>query len=213
MVQNISYSPCCRTTGIGTLWDAGLKLIKCPYRGARANAEYAVLTGCSQVPTENDGRFSQRGIYCGHWDEECMGSELMTGYLDDRKNPLSRITIASLEDMGYRVDYSKADPFTRDDINPSCLCRRRTLMEMMHGETHALGPRASGAQNRRRISEDAYNIALNYGRQQLAERASLDASSTTTSALRDDANLESRVISVMVEDNGSIFGVVVRADD
>jgi hypothetical protein len=141
-----------------------------------------------------------------------MRSELMTGYLDPTKNPLSRITIAALEDIGYLVDYTTADPYSRNDVDPSCLCRRRTLMDMMHGETHVLGLRASGAQSRRRISEDAYNIALKYGLLQLAERASLDAS-TSSDALRDDANLDSRVISVMVEDNGSIFGVVVRAED
>lgn len=200
-------------TGIGTQWEAGSRLIKCPYRGSQANAEYAALTGCSRVPTETDGRFIQPGTYCGHWDEECMGSELMTGYLDPVKNPLSRISIAALEDMGYLVDYTTADPFTSDDVDSNCLCRRRTLMDMMHGETHALGLRVSRAQSRRRISDDAYNVALTYGLQQLASRASLDASESTSGAFREDANLDSRVISVMVEDNGSIFGVVVRADD
>lgn len=129
-----------------------------------------------------------------------MGSELMTGGLNAGKNPLSRISIAALDDMGYEVDYSTADPFTSDDLDRDCLCRRRTLLDMMHGETHALGLRtASGVETRRRISDSAYNTAILYGQKLLAARDSLF--------------IPSRVVSVLVEDNGSIFGVVVRAED
>ena len=36
----------------------------------------------------------------------------MTGFLNDGVNPLSRVTIARFEDMGYEVDYGAADPYT-----------------------------------------------------------------------------------------------------
>ncbi|HMU61449.1 MAG TPA: hypothetical protein PKA66_06685, partial [Gemmatimonadales bacterium] len=37
---------------------------------------------------------------------------LMTGYIALGSNPLSAITIGSLEDLGYTVNYSTADAFT-----------------------------------------------------------------------------------------------------
>jgi hypothetical protein len=39
-------------------------------------------------------------------------SELMTGYINTRANPLSTVTIGALRDLGYTVDFTKADPFT-----------------------------------------------------------------------------------------------------
>ncbi len=48
----------------------------------------------------------------GHWRETVMTDELMTGYIAPGSNPLSSITIGSLEDVGYNVSYATADPFT-----------------------------------------------------------------------------------------------------
>lgn len=35
---------------------------------------------------------------------------------------LSRTTVASLEDLGYAVDYNAADPLTVDSLGTSCVC-------------------------------------------------------------------------------------------
>jgi len=35
----------------------------------------------------------------------------MTGFISGDTQPLSRMTIASLADVGYKVDFTKADPF------------------------------------------------------------------------------------------------------
>jgi hypothetical protein len=43
----------------------------------------------------------------------------MTGYVSPKGMQLSRLTIASLQDMGYGVDMSVADAYTRDDLG-SC---------------------------------------------------------------------------------------------
>jgi hypothetical protein len=40
-----------------------------------------------------------------------FGNELMTGFLSGTTQPLSRMTVASLADLGYKVDFSAADPF------------------------------------------------------------------------------------------------------
>ena len=49
---------------------------------------------------------------CGHWDEETFGAELMTGFLNAGAfNPLSALSVRSLEDVGLTVDASAADPY------------------------------------------------------------------------------------------------------
>lgn len=57
----------------------------------------------------------------------------MTGYLSPGSMQLSRISIASLKDMGYKVKLWKADPYTVDDLrNCGSYCpnqRRRAIAE------------------------------------------------------------------------------------
>lgn len=49
---------------------------------------------------------------CTHWDEAEFGAEMMTSLGTFRViDPLSRMTIAVLDELGYSVDYSKADPY------------------------------------------------------------------------------------------------------
>lgn len=126
--HHVMHSTSCHptdTVGIGSLWDAfGLVgETDCPYNGNAANAQWeALTTDCgTQVPTEQSGDESKA---CVHWDEDCLQNELMSsslGTLSSRiPNPLSRITIGALEDLGYSVDYSQADPYTIDIDN--CVC-------------------------------------------------------------------------------------------
>ncbi len=91
------------------------------FTGASALAQYLALgaTGSpTSVPVENCGG---GGTLNGHWREDAVGSgggfgtELMTGFISapvGQRNPLSKLTIASLKDMGYVVDSTQADPYT-----------------------------------------------------------------------------------------------------
>lgn len=102
--------------GIGTLWSRmgllqGTGTINPTFTGEMARGEYAALTGGSAqipVPVANTGGPGTRE---GHWREAIFGNELMTGFLNAGDNPLSRMTIAALEDMGYEVNYDAADAF------------------------------------------------------------------------------------------------------
>jgi hypothetical protein len=58
------------------------------------------------VPVENSGG---EGTRDSHWREAVLANELMTGFVSAGSNPLSAITIGSLEDIGYEVDYDAAD--------------------------------------------------------------------------------------------------------
>ena len=51
------------------------------------------------------------GTRDGHWREVVFKNELMTGYISASGNPLSRVTIASLQDMSYTVDMNAADAY------------------------------------------------------------------------------------------------------
>jgi aspartate 1-decarboxylase len=98
--------------GLGTLWDLkGLKSGAFSYTGADALAEYRILSGNSaatSIPLETTGGAGTAG---SHWSEAVFGSELMTGYANGSL-PMSRMTIASMEDLGYVVNLSAADPYS-----------------------------------------------------------------------------------------------------
>ena len=85
------------------------------FTGAAAVAAYVSVGGAPgsvSVPVESCGGGSTIN---GHWRESVFGTELMTGYASapaGQRNPLSAVTIASMQDMGYTVDMSLAAPYT-----------------------------------------------------------------------------------------------------
>lgn len=48
-----------------------------------------------------------------HWSEAVFDGELMTPFAESGREYISRVTIGALEDMGYRVDYTAAEPYVR----------------------------------------------------------------------------------------------------
>lgn len=107
--------------GIGTIWpDVGLLdgagTSNPLFTGSRAAAEYGELRGAGgsrPVPVENTGG---PGTADGHWRESVFRNELMTGFVSTPGNPLSRITVAGLADLGYQVDLEAADPYELPDL-------------------------------------------------------------------------------------------------
>lgn len=102
--------------GIGTIWStrgllSGAGTSNPLFTGAQARAQYNAIfgTNAAGVPVENTGGSGTRDA---HWRETTFGNELMTGWLNNGVNPLSRVTIASLADLGYQVDITKADSYT-----------------------------------------------------------------------------------------------------
>lgn len=101
--------------GIGTLW--GMKTLiegagsADPYfTGSHALAAYRALGGgAAGAPIENTGG---EGTRDGHWRESIFGNELMTGYIGGIPNPLSTLTIASLQDLGYGASPGAANGYT-----------------------------------------------------------------------------------------------------
>ena len=82
------------------------------FTGRNAMREFAALIGAdapTPVPVENSGDPSTHN---GHWEEGVFGNELMTGFLEPGLDPISRVTIAALQDIGYQVNLDAANAFT-----------------------------------------------------------------------------------------------------
>lgn len=103
--------------GFGTLW-AHLELIDGAgtpdprFTGVSAMQEFAALGGeGGSVPVEAEGG---QGTRDAHWRQIVFGDERMTGFSapPGTFQPLSRVSVASFEDLGYDVDISQADSFT-----------------------------------------------------------------------------------------------------
>jgi hypothetical protein len=105
--------------GFGLIWtDLGLLVGESgvdPYfigvgaRQAFSAAQGGVAFAGNSVPVENTGGAGTRD---GHWRETVFGRELLTGFFNGGvANPLSAVTAASMRDLGYVVDDSRADVF------------------------------------------------------------------------------------------------------
>ena len=108
--------------GFGTLWGSrltGAGSDNPRFTGANAVREWQALGGSGGVPVENCLDATGTPIQgCGsgtrdaHWREATFGNELMTGYINGGANPMSRVTVGSLADLGYAVDYAAADSYS-----------------------------------------------------------------------------------------------------
>jgi hypothetical protein len=198
--------------GVGSLWrNQGLVEnnpnardgeSRCPYVGRKANSEYQQISGCPAAPTENNGG---AGTACSHWDNDCMRDELMTGFSSSGPSPMSRVTIGSLEDFGYRVNYSAADEYNITNLNPSCVCLGNDERKLRNYQTE-----------KRRLSDKGYSIALEYGRSILRDKAAAVSASNTMRNHQEGNELVyvgHEFVSVLYMENDEIYGVAVTQDD
>lgn len=102
--------------GLGTVWPykgllSGSTTTNPTFTGPAAEKEYGLLRGSGPfpVPVENQGGPGTRN---GHWRESVFANELMTGYINRLGNPLSRVTVASMQDLGYQVALSAAEAYS-----------------------------------------------------------------------------------------------------
>mmetsp|Transcript_15026 Transcript_15026/g.32745 ORF Transcript_15026/g.32745 Transcript_15026/m.32745 type:complete len:516 (-) Transcript_15026:68-1615(-) len=187
--------------GIGTLWTFPPSLYDGSiYSGERANAEFRSISGMTRtVPIEKDGG---SGTAHGHFDEACLGNELMTGYLSpDMKT--SRITLGALQDLGYVVDMTEADDF---EMPENANCHDDDRRELRAGKgVHQLG---GGPQ--RVLSEGGRAKALAYGNAVL-EKSKADIFLYDQSVADDEEILDVGTghYSVLFFENDTVFEVEV----
>ena len=106
--------------GVGTIWSVkgkvkGAGTANPRFTGAATKKEFGTLKGAAaaEVPVENAGGAGTRD---GHWRESVFRTELMSGFIAAPNNPLSRMTVASLEDLGYTVNLAAAEPYLLPDL-------------------------------------------------------------------------------------------------
>jgi hypothetical protein len=128
--------------GVGTIWDdksllRGRGTSNPTFIGQGAMQEYAGLRGATDliaVPVEDSGGPGTRD---SHWEDDVFGNELMTGFVRGAGNPLSRMTAASLQDLGYAVDLEAAERYTLPP--PGALVAAGTAgVRELHGRSGAI---------------------------------------------------------------------------
>lgn len=108
--------------GVGNQWLVGRGGSNPLFVGPAAMQAYAQQGGVGGVPVENLGPLGTRD---NHWRESVFENEVMTGYLDQGTNYLSRMTIGSMADLGYQVNYAAADTLRFDfPLDPSPWLKR-----------------------------------------------------------------------------------------
>lgn len=127
-----------RALGFGALWEEfGLvRLIDGvpTYTGPNGLRELAELNDdLNGVNALEDGELG--GLAAEYWSEAIFDEELMTSRVETRRpeagpgspgipdNPISALTVAAMQDLGYTVDYDEADFFRLD---PGALSRHVT---------------------------------------------------------------------------------------
>ncbi|MGH7459853.1 MAG: leishmanolysin-related zinc metalloendopeptidase [Longimicrobiales bacterium] len=124
--------------GIGTMWPEKHLLVGAGtqdpgFSGVQASNVYHMLGGsAAYVPVENTGSTGTRD---GHWRESVFGRELMTGWINLPPNPLSELTIASLQDLGYGANPGAASSYTLSAPSTS------TVRVDLHGRERIKRPR------------------------------------------------------------------------
>jgi hypothetical protein len=133
--------------GFGTIWDllgrlqnpscGGIGVTCTPdipgadthFNGANAITSFDNVGGTAwtlgtKVPVENT--LGGQGTRDSHWRESTFENELMTGFINAGTNPLSEVTTASMQDIGYVINLGGSDSYTL--ANPNAL-RAPTLTE------------------------------------------------------------------------------------
>lgn len=177
--------------GIGTLWRLNdLVDDELNYLGEEAKTVWANDWGCQTdaPPVEKDGGSGTRG---GHWDDACLRDELMTGYLGggDGPRPISKLTIASLEDIGYQVNYTAAEEY--DGFDTTCC---------FPTESSLPPPNES-------LSEEGLDAAIAFGQQILQESAGPEQELDDGLIYVGDA-----MVTVLFEEGGNIYDVHVTSE-
>ena len=88
------------------------------FNGADAMVEFGRLRGqgATAVPVENQGGAGVANI---HWRDSIFGDELVSSY--EPNTALSRVTLASLSDLGYVIDSSAGDAYALPRSNELAL--------------------------------------------------------------------------------------------
>lgn len=115
-LENVIIHEMGHVLGIGSLWQrhglvrqAGTN--NPVFLGRAAAAEWSALIGEQELIASPIANMGGPGSAGAHWRESRLRNELMSPRINPGINPISRLTIASLRDLGYTVNMDAAEPF------------------------------------------------------------------------------------------------------
>jgi hypothetical protein len=134
-LQQVITHEMMHVVGFGTFWDTTSTNLLINYGSNVSYIGAGGIAGCkaiggnsicaSSVPVE--GTQGSEGTVNSHWRESTFGNELMTGFVNSGTNPLSVMSIRSLEDLGYTVNSAVADAYP--DANTHVVINLRSILD------------------------------------------------------------------------------------
>jgi hypothetical protein len=119
----------------------------------------------------------------------------MTG-IADKPSPFSILTIASVEDLGYNVNYKEADEFDKDDLNSTC-CKDAKMKNNRLLSSPAL-------------SDAGWAEAVAFGQSILDEQGVSDDEELLLLEVDDFTTyVGDRIVFVLFEEKGHLYEVLV----
>ena len=179
----------------GTKWDENIvDEAEGIYTAEAGNRVWKDTWGCTQpLPISNDG---------GHWKEECFIDEALTPLLTQGEDArLSSMTLAAIEDLGYKVDYDAADQYNEGNLDLQKCCKVAPS---------DMQPQISLQKGKEVSSNEARNKAIEYGKKLLLERSRMQQLSDEVHQAGDSPiYVGDKVVMVFYRYDGRIFEVRV----
>lgn len=134
-LQQVITHEMMHVVGFGTFWDTTSANLLINYGANVSYAGAGGIAGCTAIGGTNtcassvpvEGTQGSEGTVNSHWRESTFGNELMTGFLNSGTNPLSVMSIRSLEDLGYTVNPAVADAYP--DANTHVVINLRSILD------------------------------------------------------------------------------------
>lgn len=132
-LQQVIIHEMMHVVGFGTFWDSTDKKLLINYGPNVSYIGAGGIAGCKAIGGNNicassvpvEGSQGAEGTVNSHWRESTFGNELMTGFINSGTNPLSVMSIRSLEDLGYTVNAAAADQYP--DANTHVVINLRSI--------------------------------------------------------------------------------------
>jgi hypothetical protein len=177
--------------GLGTVWDDLDLIRRGTYRGVNGNREWNSLGCPGRIPLAGEA----------HWSERCLTTELMTPVISGPSQgmPLSRMTIGSLQDIGYEVNYNCAEPFI-----PSATCCPNASRVITSSN---VADSATDSDDIPPLTEENLAIAWEVGQEELLKMREEALSEGETDESLDSAFPD--VIIVLIEQDDILYDVPV----
>ena len=171
------------------------------YIGEKANKVWQTDWGCDgKPPIQGPAPGFGAGTVGSHWEEECLQDELMSSSVNGATVlPFSALTIGTLDDIGYGVNYEAADEFDGSDTT-CCFANSTEIM-------------AASKPSKPSLSEAGMAYATEFGLKILREsQLPPEEVAKLETEASDIMYVGDKFITVYMYENGNIYDVHVTSE-